>query len=354
MKTIIVAAGVSMVLALFGTPLAIRIFRRRGYGQLIREEGPTAHHTKRGTPTMGGTVIVIAALVGYFTADLVTRQPMEASGLLVLFLMTGLGLVGFVDDFIKIYRQTSLGLRSGAKLAGQSVIGAIFAVEVLHFPDGYGLTPADPQLSFLRDFGPTLGVLPFVILIVIMIGGASNAVNLTDGLDGLATGAAILVLAAYVLIANWQLRNDCTVQLANNCYLVRDPLDIAVVSAAVLGACFGFLWWNAPPAKIFMGDTGSLALGGVLAGLAVCTQTQLLLVILGGLFVIITLSVMIQVGSFKLTGKRVFRMAPLQHHFELLGWAETTIVIRFWLIAGLFVGLGLGLFYIEWLQWLPT
>jgi len=268
--------------------------------------------------------------------------------------MTGLGLVGFIDDFIKIYRQTSLGLRSGAKLAGQSVIGAIFAIEVLHFPDGYGLTPADPQLSFVRDFGPVLGVLPFVLWIVLMIGGTSNAVNLTDGLDGLATGAAILVLAAYVLIANWQLRNDCTVQLAKNCYLVRDPLDIAVVSAAVLGACFGFLWWNAPPAKIFMGDTGSLALGGVLAGLAVCTQTQLLLVILGGLFVIITLSVMIQVGSFKLTGKRVFRMAPLQHHFELIGWAETTIVIRFWLIAGLFVGLGLGLFYVEWLQWLPT
>jgi phospho-N-acetylmuramoyl-pentapeptide-transferase len=353
-KTIIVSAGVSMILALFGTPLAIGVFRRRGYGQLIREEGPKAHQTKRGTPTMGGSVIVIAALCGYFAADLVTRQPMEASGLLVLFLMAGLGLVGFIDDFIKIYRQTSLGLRSGAKLAGQSVVGAIFAVEVLKHPDAVGLTPADPQLSFVRDFGPALGVLPFVIWIVIMIGATSNAVNLTDGLDGLATGATILVLAAYVLIANWQLRNDCTVQLANNCYLVRDPLDIAVVAAAVLGACFGFLWWNAPPAKIFMGDTGSLALGGVLAGLAVCTQTQLLLVILGGLFVIITLSVMIQVGSFKLTGKRVFRMAPLQHHFELIGWAETTIVIRFWLIAGLFVALGLGLFYIEWLQWLPT
>ncbi|HXS65142.1 MAG TPA: phospho-N-acetylmuramoyl-pentapeptide-transferase [Streptosporangiaceae bacterium] len=354
MKTIIVSAGVSMILALFGTPLAIGIFRRRGYGQLIREEGPAAHHTKRGTPTMGGSVIVIAALCGYFAADLITGAHMEASGLLVLFLMAGLGLVGFIDDFIKIYRQTSLGLRSGAKLAGQSVVGAIFAVEVLKHPDAVGLTPADPQLSFVRDFGPTLGVLPFVIWIVIMIGATSNAVNLTDGLDGLATGATILVLAAYVLIANWQLRNDCTQQLANNCYLVRDPLDIAVVAAAVLGACFGFLWWNAPPAKIFMGDTGSLALGGVLAGLAVCTQTQLLLVILGGLFVIITLSVMIQVGSFKLTGKRVFRMAPLQHHFELIGWAETTIVIRFWLIAGLFVALGLGLFYIEWLQWLPT
>ena len=152
-----------------------------------------------------------------------------------------------------------------------------------------------------------------------------------------------------MLIANWQLRNDCTVLLTQNCYFVRDPLDLAVVAASVLGACFGFLWWNAPPARIFMGDTGSLALGGVLAGLAVCTRTQLLLVLLGGLFVIITLSVMIQVGSFKLTGRRVFKMAPLQHHFELIGWAETTIVIRFWLIAGLFVALGLGIFYIEWL-----
>jgi phospho-N-acetylmuramoyl-pentapeptide-transferase len=349
MRTIIVSAGVAMILALFGTPLAIRVFSRRGYGQLIREEGPKAHATKRGTPTMGGTVIVLASLVGYLVGHVLTSDPMSISGILVLGLMTGLGLVGFVDDFIKIYRQTSLGLRSGAKLAGQSVVGAIFAVEVLNHKDGFALTPADPSLSFLRNFGPTLGVLPFVLWIVIMIGATSNAVNLTDGLDGLATGAAILVLASYVLIANWQLRNDCTVVLTRNCYFVRDPLDLAVVAAAVLGACFGFLWWNAPPARIFMGDTGSLALGGVLAGLAVCTETQLLLVILGGLFVIITLSVMIQVGSFKLTGRRVFKMAPLQHHFELIGWAETTIVIRFWLIAGLFVGLGLGIFYIEWL-----
>ncbi len=354
MKTIIVAAAVSAILSLFGTPLAIRFFRKHGYGQPIREEGPSSHQTKRGTPTMGGTVIVLAALIGYFVANVVTRQPMTVSGLLVLGLMTGLGLVGFVDDFIKVFRQTSLGLRSGAKFAGQCVVGAVFAVEVLKFPDGYGLTPADPQLSFVRDFGPALGVLPFVIWIVIMIGATSNAVNLTDGLDGLASGAAILVLASYVLIANWQLRNDCTVALAGNCYLVRDPQDLGVVAAAVLGGCFGFLWYNAPPAKIFMGDTGSLALGGVLAGLAVCTQTQLLLVILGGLFVIITMSVVIQVGSFKLTGKRVFRMAPLQHHFELIGWADTTIVIRFWLIAGLFVAFGLGLFYIEWLQWIPT
>jgi phospho-N-acetylmuramoyl-pentapeptide-transferase len=348
-KTILLAAGVSLVLALFGTPAAIKLLRRRGYGQLIREEGPQSHKTKRGTPTMGGAVIVIAALIGYVVGHVVTGDPISASGVLVLFLMTGLGLVGFVDDFIKIYKQTSLGLRSGAKLAGQAVVGALFAIEVLRHPDGIALTPADAHFSFLRDFGPAIGVLPFVLWIVLMIAGTSNAVNLADGLDGLATGATILVLAAYVLIGIWQERNDCSNFLSPQCYAIRDPLDIAVVAAAVLGACFGFLWWNAPPARIFMGDTGSLALGGALAGLAVCTKTQLLLVILGGLFVIITLSVVIQVGSFKLTGKRVFRMAPLQHHFELLGWAETTIVIRFWMVAGLCIALGLGIFYVEWL-----
>ena len=349
MKTILIAAAVSLVLSLFGTPLAIKVLRRRGYGQLIREEGPAAHLTKRGTPTMGGAVIVVTAVIGYVVSHVVTNDPMSTSGLLVLGLMAGLGLVGFIDDFIKIYRQTSLGLRSGAKLAGQAVVGALFALEVLRHPDGYGLTPADAHFSFLRDFGPAIGVLPFVIWIVVMIAGTSNAVNLTDGLDGLATGATCLVLAAYVLIGIWQERNDCTNFLAPQCYPTRDPLDMAVVAAAVLGACFGFLWYNAPPARIFMGDTGSLALGGALAGLAICTKTQLLLVILGGLFVVIALSVIIQVGSFKLTSKRVFRMAPLQHHFELIGWAETTIVIRFWLISGLCIALGLGIFYVEWL-----
>jgi phospho-N-acetylmuramoyl-pentapeptide-transferase len=213
------------------------------------------------------------------------------------------------------------------------------------------LTPASASISFLRDVGPAIGVLPFAFWLVILIQAWSNAVNLTDGLDGLATGAEILVLAAYVLIANWQSRNPCAgVPVTARCYPIRDPLDLAVVAAARLGACVGFLWWNAPPARIFMGDTGSLALGGVLAGLAVCTETQLLLAILGGLFVITTLSVIIQVGFFKMTGRRVFRMAPLQHHFELLGWNESTIVIRFWLVAALFVTLGLGIF---WLEWLP-
>jgi phospho-N-acetylmuramoyl-pentapeptide-transferase len=186
--------------------------------------------------------------------------------------------------------------------------------------------------------------------------GASNAVNLADGLDGLATGSTIVVLAAYVLIGIWQERNDCTSFLAQQCYQVRDPLDLAVVAASVMGGCVGYLWWNAPPAKVIMGDTGSLALGGVLAGLAICTKTELLLGILGGLFVIITMSDVIQVGVFKVTrirtgtGKRVFKMAPLQFHFELSGWTDTTIVVRFWLISGLCVAVGLAIFYAAWLQ----
>jgi phospho-N-acetylmuramoyl-pentapeptide-transferase len=350
LKTILVTGAVSLLLALFGTPLIIRLLRRQGYGQPIRVEGPKSHETKRGTPTMGGAAIVLAALIGYLVGHVVTHDPPTSSGVLILLLMAGLGLVGFIDDFIKIFRQTSLGLRSGTKLAGQAVVGAVFALEVIQHPDALSITPADARVSFLRDVGPAIGTLPFVIWAVIMIAGTSNAVNLTDGLDGLATGATILVLAAYVLIGIWQERNDCTLFLSRQCYIIRDPLDLAVVAAAVLGACFGFLWWNAPPARIFMGDTGSLALGGALAGLAICTKTDLLLIILGGLFVIVTMSDFIQVGFFKMTRRRVFKMAPLQHHFEMIGWAETTIVIRFWLISGLCVALGLGLFYAEWLQ----
>jgi phospho-N-acetylmuramoyl-pentapeptide-transferase len=347
-KTILLSGAISMIVALIGTRPTITVLRKRKLGQQIRTDGPQGHLGKSGTPTMGGIVIIIASLVGYAAGHLLTNDAMSASGVLVLFLMTGLGLVGFVDDFIKLFLRRSLGLRSGAKLAGQAIVGAIFAVLVLHFPDGYDLTPASDHISFLADFGLAIGPILFVLWVLIMVTATSNGVNLTDGLDGLASGASILVLAAYVIIGNWQYREDCTVALSPNCYDVRDPLDAAVVAAAVMGACFGFLWWNAPPAKIFMGDTGSLALGGTLAGLAIVTRTDLLLLLLGGLFVIITLSVVIQVGSYKLTHKRVFRMAPLQHHFELAGWAETTIVVRFWLIAGMFVALGLGIFYVGW------
>ncbi|MBC6463339.1 phospho-N-acetylmuramoyl-pentapeptide-transferase [Actinomadura sp. HBU206391] len=349
MTNILIASAVSLFIGIVGTPVWIRLVSRLGYGQMIREEGPQAHLNKRGTPTMGGAVFVVGSVIGYAAAHLLTATPPTWSGGLVLMLMVGLGVVGFVDDYIKVFKQRSLGLRSGAKAIGIVLIGVVFSIGVLSFPNGYDVTPATTHLSFLRDFGPSIGPYLFVIWALILIQGVSNGVNLTDGLDGLAAGPAGMVLAAYVIIGNWQLRNSCFDNaLAPNCYSVRDPLDLAVVAAAVLGGVFGFLWWNAPPAKIFMGDTGSLALGGVLVGLAITTRTQFLLAILGGLIVIITLSVIIQVGGFKATGKRVFKMAPLQHHFELSGWAETTIVVRFWLMSALFVAIGLGVFYLEW------
>jgi phospho-N-acetylmuramoyl-pentapeptide-transferase len=348
-KTILLSSAISMIVALIGTKPVITVLRERKLGSQVRTgNNMPAHLGKNGTPIMGGIVIIIASLVGYALGHVFTGDPMTVSGMLVLFLMTGLGFVGFIDDYLKLFMRRSLGLRSGAKLLGQLIVGVIFAVLAIHFPDSYDLTPASEHLSFNADFGVSVGAVLFVVWVLVMVTATSNGVNLTDGLDGLATGASILVLAAYVLIGNWQWRNDCTTGLATNCYQVRDPLDAAVVAAVVMGACFGFLWWNAPPAKIWMGDTGSLALGGTLAGLAIVTRTDLLLLILCGLFVIVTMSVVIQVTSYKTRRKRVFKIAPLHHHFEMVGWAESTIVVRFWLIAAMFVALGLGIFYIGW------
>ena len=350
MRHVLVAALVALVVWLLGTPLAIRGFRRQGYGQLIRDDGPTAHHTKRGTPTMGGTVIIAATLAGYAAGHAVDPYGFTMSGLLVLLLMTGLGAVGFADDYIKIRKQRSLGLGGRAKLALQLLVSLVFAVLALNFRNADGLTPASTHLSFARDSAIALGAVGFVVFAYLMVSAASNGVNLTDGLDGLATGASVMVFGAYVVISFWQFGNRCSTALSDNCYAVRDPLDLAVVAAAAMGACFGFLWWNSPPAQIFMGDSGSLALGGALAGLAICSRTQLLLVLLGGLFVVITLSVIMQVAAFRVSGRRLFKMAPLQHHFELSGWAEVTIVIRFWIIAGLAVAFGLGVFYADFLS----
>ena len=355
MKAVLLAAAISLVLSLLVTPLFIKFLVSRRYGQFIRDDGPTSHHTKRGTPTMGGAVIIGASLLAYGAAHLFTLTPLTVSGVLVLFLMTGLGIVGFLDDYLKISKQRSLGLRSREKLAGQTLVGVIFAILALQFPNERFRTPGVPFVSFVRDTnvnfafaGTLLGLILFVLWANVIVAGLSNGVNLTDGLDGLATGASAMVFGSYVLIAIWQGNQNCQFNPGVKCYEVRDPRDLAVVAAALMGACFGFLWWNASPAQIFMGDTGSLALGGAMAGLAITTRTEFLVVILGGLFVIITLSVIIQVGSFKLTGKRVFRMAPLQHHFELVGWNEVTIVIRFWIVAGLFAALGMGVFYAEW------
>ncbi|MCX4401315.1 phospho-N-acetylmuramoyl-pentapeptide-transferase [Streptomyces sp. NPDC059837] len=352
MNQILFAGVIGLFLTLIGTPLLIKLLARKGYGQYIRDDGPKEHHSKRGTPTMGGIAFILATIIAYFLSKVITGKPPTFSGLLVLGLMAGMGLVGFLDDYIKIVKRRSLGLRAKAKMAGQLIVGISFAVLALQFADNHGNTPASTRLSFVEDFGWTIGPVLFVVWALFMILAMSNGVNLTDGLDGLATGAATMVFGAYTFIGVWQFQESCAnAQTLTNpaaCYEVRDPLDLAVVASALMGACFGFLWWNTSPAKIFMGDTGSLALGGALAGLAICSRTELLVALLGGLFVLITMSVVIQVGSFRLTGKRVFRMAPLQHHFELKGWSEVLVVVRFWIIQGMCVIVGLGLFYAGW------
>jgi phospho-N-acetylmuramoyl-pentapeptide-transferase len=349
MREILIAGAIALFLSLFGTPGLIRILARRGYGQIIRDDGPSSHHTKRGTPTMGGIIIIFASAVGYFIAHAISQNAVTTSALLVLGLMFGLGCVGLLDDWLKVSRQKSRGLSAKQKIFGQVVIAATFAYLGTHFPDRDGLTPISQNLSTVRDTSITLGTTLVVIWVVIMVTATSNGVNLTDGLDGLATGAAVMTFIAFILIGVWEFGQSCAVSPGANCYLVRDPLDIAVLSAAMAGACAGFLWWNASPAKIFMGDTGSLALGGALAGIATTLRIELLLIPLGGLFVIISASVILQVAYFKISGgKRIFKMAPLQHHFELMGWGEVTIVLRFWIIAGLCVAAGLALFYAQW------
>jgi phospho-N-acetylmuramoyl-pentapeptide-transferase len=357
-KSILIAAAVALVVSIMFTPYLIKIFSRQGFGQEIREEGPQSHKTKRGTPTMGGVAILVAMWAGYLVTHLVnsmsasaSEQTPTASGLLVLLLTTSLGVVGFLDDFIKIRKQRNLGLNKTAKLVGQFVATIVFAVLVMRFPNERGLTPASVNLSFIRDIAVvSFGVVGFVVFCYAAVSAWSNAVNLTDGLDGLAGGSSAMVFGTYVVISFWQFRWNCETNISAGCYDVRDPLDLAVIAAAAMAGCIGFLWWNAAPAKIFMGDTGSLALGGLVAGLAITTRTELLMVVIGGLFVVEALSVVLQVAVFRTSRRRMFRMAPFHHHFELSGWAETTVIIRFWLLAGICCMFGLGLFYSEWLD----
>ena len=353
MKGILIAGSVSTLLSFILTPIFIKVFAKRGYGQVVRDDGPTSHHVKRGTPTMGGIVLLFSALIGYFASHLINGVSISASALLIIGLAVGLGFVGFLDDWLKIIKQRSLGLTGWQKLLGQGIVATIFGVLGIHFKDAFKLAPISLHLSTVRDTSIVLGSVLVIIWIIFLVLGTSNAVNLTDGLDGLASGTSIMTLLAFILIGVWEFRQSCGLNSAavhlSKCYLVRDPLDTAILAAAFAGACAGFLWWNTSPAKIFMGDVGALSLGGAIAGFAIMLRTEVLLVALGGLFVIITMSVIIQRVYFKISGgKRVFRMAPLQHHFELLGWAEVTIVIRFWIIAGICVAAGLGIFYAQW------
>lgn len=364
MIALIVAGAFALAFTLLSMPFFIRMVQRLGWGQPIRVDGPTTHQIKRGTPTMGGLVFVVGAVLGYFIGHLVVGDstPITASGLLVVLMMVGTAAVGFIDDFTKTRRQQSLGLTGWQKIGGQLVVATVFALLALMFKEsGSGLTPASTSISAIRDIpwldlmflGPVVGVILYLIWINLLTVAVSNAVNVTDGLDGLATGATILALSAYIFIGFFQFKQAChnVGTSARGCFEVRDPLDLTIVAVALAGSLVGFLWWNAAPARVFMGDTGSLGIGGTLGALAILTHTELLLIVIGGLYCIETGSVIIQRAYFKAThGRRIFRMSPIHHHFELKGWEQVTITIRFWILAGLFMVIGVGLFYFGWLS----
>lgn len=357
MIALLIAGGVSLLYSLLLTPLFVRGFRKLHWGQFIREDGPESHYAKRGTPTMGGLIFISGSVIAYFAGKLIMGETPTPSALLVLFLAVGAGAVGFVDDFMKTRKQQSLGLGGWAKIVGQVVIAVLFAVLALQFANEHGLTPASTQISVFRDlpfdfmmFGPIVGVGLFIVWVMLITTSTTNAVNVTDGLDGLAGGASILAFGAYLGISFWQAAQSCQAALEPGCYTTRDPMDLAVVAAAFVGGLVGFVWWNTSPAHVYMGDTGSMGLGGAIAAFAILTRTELLLVLIGGLFIIETGSVIVQRLYFKVTrGKRIFLMSPIHHHFELKGWAEVTVVVRFWIIAALFVITGVGAFYGEWL-----
>ncbi len=338
MIRLLIAVGLGGGVSLVGTKFLIEWLTKHRIGQPIRDDGPDGHQTKAGTPTMGGAAIVGGAFIGYLVSDLY-NGIYTRTGIFVMMAIMGAALVGLLDDGIAVSRERNLGLNKRAKAFGLLAVAFGFAILMVSF------TEVQTTVGFTRhdSLNIDLGPVGWVFWAVLLILATSNAVNLTDGLDGLAAGSATLSFSAFTVIAFWAFRNP-------EIYAIDHALDLAVVSVAMLGACVGFLWWNAAPAQIFMGDTGSLALGTGLACLALATNTDLLLPILGGLFVLETISVMIQIAAFKSTGKRVFRMAPVHHHFELLGWPETTVIVRFWIIAGFLTAVALGIFYADWVE----
>ena len=339
MIAMLIAAGVALVVSLVGTPFLISWLRVHGIGQPILEELAHGHSLKAGTPTMGGVAIVAGASMGYVLAHLREGAVFTWGGMLTMGAIIGAGAVGLLDDWIKVRNARNLGLNKRAKVGGLLVVSILFAWLAIV------KAKVSTQLAFTRidtidiDLGPWLWGL-FAVLVLLAV---TNAVNLTDGLDGLAAGSSTFSFSAYVIIAFWAFRNP-------EVYEIPQALDLAIVAASMVGACAGFLWWNAAPARIFMGDTGSLAIGAGLAALALVTNTHLLLPVIGGIFVLETLSVILQVASFRLFKRRIFRMAPLHHHYELLGWPETTVIIRFWILAGLATAMGIGIFYADFLS----
>jgi phospho-N-acetylmuramoyl-pentapeptide-transferase len=339
---LLVALGVAFMLSILGTPLLIRILVRNGIGQQIRDDGPFAHPhaAKAGTPTMGGIAIIGSAVVAYLVAHIRTEQIRFArAGLTLMALIVGMAVVGLVDDYLGVRKARNLGLRKRGKTAGELMVAAGFALLALQYLD------VATHLSFTRVLDLDVGTAGWFVLAMLVIYASTNGVNFADGLDGLAAGSAAMVFGAFVVIAFWQFRHPEIYQV-----LPAASLDLAVIAAAMFGACVGFLWWNAAPAKVFMGDVGSLAIGGAMGGLALFTQTILLLPLLGGIYVIETLSVIAQVISFRVFHRRVLRMAPVHHHFEVGGWPEFTVIVRFWLISALCVAVGLGIFYADFIN----
>jgi phospho-N-acetylmuramoyl-pentapeptide-transferase len=362
-RAVIVAAAVAFIISLFGTPVAIRVFTALKAGQPIRSIGLASNQGKKGTPTMGGVAFIVATVFAYVAGHIalttlperqIAQEGPSMTALVLLGLFVFCGAVGFLDDFLKVRKRNSDGLSAKGKLLGQVIVSGGFGVAALYVTSTNGQTVASEHISLIRDISwLNVGKVGAVIVFVFVITAMSNGVNLTDGLDGLAAGASALVLGGYALIGFWQYRHWCAddayARVNEYCYQVRDPLDIAMIAAAAAAACVGFLWWNTSPARIFMGDVGSLSLGGLIGGLAIATRTTLLSILIGGLFVIIVTTWVIQIVSFRTTGRRVFRMVPLHHHFELAGWTEVTIVVRFWIVAGIGVAAGLGLFYSDFL-----
>ncbi|MCY3592472.1 MAG: phospho-N-acetylmuramoyl-pentapeptide-transferase [Acidobacteria bacterium] len=325
------AALTGVLLSLLLGPSFIRAARRLSIGQTIREEGPERHQSKAGTPTMGGLLILTAVIVPTLLwSDLSNLYVWLAIGTTI-----GLGAVGFADDLLKVRRRHNRGLSMKAKFALQLLVGAALGAGLVSF------TPLDANLSFpfFKTLVLELGVfyIPFVAL---LIAGSSNAVNLTDGLDGLAIGATLVAAATYAIFV-YIAGNSIAAGYLQVSY-VPGAGEVAIICSALVGASLGFLWFNAHPAQVFMGDVGSLAIGGTIGAVAVLSKQELLLVLVGGLFVLEALSVIVQVASFKMTGRRVLRMAPIHHHFELRGWSENQVIVRFWILAVLFAFLGLS------------
>ena len=331
------AAVTALLISFMFGPQVIRMMTRLKLGQEVRDDGPETHLSKAGTPTMGGVLIVLSVTVSV----LLWQDLHEFYVWVALFSLIGFGGLGFLDDYLKISRKSSEGLRSGLKLWGQLIVSACIMVVLYLFQNDHTTLL---YLPFFKNPVLDMGVLyiPFGMFILV---GFSNAVNLTDGLDGLATGLMIIALIAFSVITYLSGHNVFADYL--QIPFLSGSGELTVVTFALLGACVGFLWFNCHPAEIMMGDTGSLAMGGFLATLALILKKEVILLIIGGVFVIETASVMIQVYSFKKTGKRVFKMAPLHHHFELSGWAESKVVARFWILGGLFAILGLSTLKIQ-------